>query len=430
MISADCVVSRCNQLLTCRGSIPKRGDGLKDVGMITNGSIASSDGLIVFVGDDEEMKTKVRLVDGGEHIDGRGYVGLPGLIDSHTHLPFAGSREEEFKLRLEGHTYQQLAQMGMGIQTTVNATRQATQEELVRLSLERLDSMLAYGTTTIEAKSGYGLNTEDELKQLYAIRQANEAHPIDIVSTFMGAHEVPKEYKSRKEDYIEILLKEILPRVRDDGLAEFFDVFCEEGVYSIEETRRMIRAAKAEGFKIKLHADEFSSLGGAILSAEEGAASADHLVAISDEGIDKLAESQTVATLLPGVSFFLMQDKKAPARKLIDRGAIVALATDFNPGSSMTESLFFVMQLAVFTLKMGVEESINAVTANASYALARDQEVGSLEVGKKMDLVLCRIPQYLTLVYHFGTNPVKHVIKNGEVVLKDGRLKVNRHREV
>jgi imidazolonepropionase len=225
-------------------------------------------------------------------------------------------------------------------------------------------------------------------------------------------------------------MKEILPQVRDNELAEFFDVFCEEGIYSIEETRRMIRAAKAEGFKIRLHADEFSPLGGAILAAQEGAASADHLVAIADEGIEKLVGSQTVATLLPGVSFFLMLDQKAPARKLIDRGAIVALATDFNPGSSMTESLFFVMQLAVFTLKMGVEESINAVTANASYALARDKELGSLEVGKKMDLILCQVAQYLTLVYHFGINPIKHVIKNGKVVVRDGRLKVDRYREV
>jgi imidazolonepropionase len=420
MILADCIVSRCNQLLTCRGPIPKRKDDLKDVGVLTNGSIASSEGKIVFVGEDEDLKKNVQLVDGGKHIDGQGYVGLPGFVDSHTHLPFAGSREEEFKLRLEGHTYQQLAEKGMGIQTTVNATREATREDLVRLSLERLDSMLTHGTTTTEAKSGYGLNIEDELKQLYAIRQANNTHPIDIVSTFMGAHEVPKEYRSRKEDYIEILTQEILPRVRENQLAEFFDVFCEEGVYSIEETRHLIRTAKAEGFKIKLHADEFAPLGGAVLAAEEGAVSADHLIAISDEGIDTLARSQTVATLLPGVSFFLMQDKKAPARKLIDKGAIVALATDFNPGSSMTESLFFVMQLAVFTLKMGVEEAVNAVTANASYALTRDQEIGSLEVGKKMDLVLCRAPHYLTLVYHFGINPIKHVIKNGNVVLKDG----------
>ncbi|MCK4931748.1 MAG: imidazolonepropionase [Candidatus Aminicenantes bacterium] len=420
MILADCIVSRCNQLLTCRGPIPKRKDDLKDVGVLANGSIASSEGKIVFVGEDEDLKKNVQLVDGGKHIDGQGYVGLPGFVDSHTHLPFAGSREEEFKLRLEGHTYQQLAEKGMGIQTTVNATREATREDLVRLSLERLDSMLTHGTTTTEAKSGYGLNIEDELKQLYAIRQANNTHPIDIVSTFMGAHEVPKEYRSRKEDYIEILTQEILPRVRENQLAEFFDVFCEEGVYSIEETRHLIRTAKAEGFKIKLHADEFAPLGGAVLAAEEGAVSADHLIAISDEGIDTLARSQTVATLLPGVSFFLMQDKKAPARKLIDKGAIVALATDFNPGSSMTESLFFVMQLAVFTLKMGVEEAVNAVTANASYALTRDQEIGSLEVGKKMDLVLCRAPHYLTLVYHFGINPIKHVIKNGNVVLKDG----------
>jgi imidazolonepropionase len=429
MILADCIVSRCNQLLTCAGTIPKRGDDLKNVGILTNGSIASYEGRIVYVAEDKDLKRSVQLVDSGELIDGQGYVGLPGFVDSHTHLPFAGSREEEFKLRLEGQTYQQLAEKGMGIQTTVNATREATRDELVRLSLERLDSMLTHGTTTIEAKSGYGLNIEDELKQLYAIRQANNTHPIDIVSTFMGAHEVPKEYKSRKEDYMKILTQEILPRVRDNQLAEFFDVFCEEGVYSVDETRHLIRTAKAEGFKIKLHADEFSPLGGAVLAAEEGAVSADHLIAISDEGIETLARSQTAATLLPGVSFFLMQDKKAPARKLLDRGAIVALATDFNPGSSMTESLFFVMQLAVFTLEMSVEESINAVTANASYALTREEEVGSLEVGKKMDLVLCRVPHYLTLVYHFGINPISHVIKNGKVVLRDGILTKNKQGE-
>ncbi len=429
MILADCVVSRCNQILTCRSPIPKRREDLKDIGVINNGSIASSEGRIVFVGRDEELKTSVHLVDGGEHIDGSGLIGLPGFVDSHTHLPFAGSREEEFKLRLDGYTYQQLAEKGLGIQTTVNATREASRDDLVRLSLERLDSMLTHGTTTVEAKSGYGLNIEDELKQLYAIRQANKMHPIDIVSTFMGAHEVPREYKSRKEEYIELLTQEILPRVKENHLAEFFDVFCEEGVYSLKETRHLIRAAKAEGFKVKLHADEFSPLGGAILAAEEGAVSADHLIAITDEGIDTLARSQTVATLLPGVSYFLMQEKKAPARKLIEKGAIVALATDFNPGSSMTESLFFIMQLAVFTLKMSIEEAINAITANASYALTREREIGSLEIGKKMDLVLCSCPNYLHLVYHFGINPIKHVIKDGQVVLKDGILKYNGQRE-
>lgn len=422
MILADCVVSRCSQLLTCRGPIPKRGKDLRDIGVIECGSIASSEGRIVFVGRDEDLKRNVHLVDGGESIDGSGLVGLPGFVDSHTHLPFAGSREEEFKLRLEGYTYQQLAEKGLGIQTTVNATREASREDLVQLSLERLDSMLTHGTTTVEAKSGYGLNIDDELKQLYAIRQANNTHPIDIVPTFMGAHEVPKEYKARKEDYIDLLTEEILPRVKENRLAEFFDVFCEEGVYSIEETRQLIRAAKAEGFMVKLHADEFSPLGGAILAAEEGAVSADHLVAITEEGIHRLAQSQTVATLLPGVSYFLMQDKKAPARKLIDKGAAVALATDFNPGSSMTESLFFIMQLAVFTLKMNIEEAINAATANASYALRKDKEIGSLEVGKKMDLVLCRLPNYLHLVYHFGINPIKHVIKNGRIVLRNGVL--------
>jgi len=297
MILADCVVSRCNQILTCRGAIPKRGDDLKNVGVLTGGSIASYDGRIVFVGEDKDLEKNVQLVDGGEYIDGRGYVGLPGFVDSHTHLPFAGSREEEFKLRLEGHTYQQLAERGMGIQTTVIATREATRDELVRLSLERLDSMLTHGTTTIEAKSGYGLNIEDELKQLYAIRQANNTHPIDIVSTFMGAHEVPKEYKSRKEDYMELLTQEILPRVRDNQLAEFFDVFCEEGVYSVEETRHLIRTAKAEGFKVKLHADEFSPLGGAVLAAEEGAVSA--------ASIDGLGSNPVVITVTLTISFML-----------------------------------------------------------------------------------------------------------------------------
>jgi imidazolonepropionase len=422
MITADLVVRECDQLLTCRGPIPKRTSALQEPGIIARGCIASLEGRIVFVGSAQELEQEVELTVDGIEIDGSGSVGLPGLVDSHTHLPFAGSREEEFLLRLKGYTYLQLSEKGMGIQTTVNATRQASKEELVALCLQRLDSMLLHGTTTAEAKSGYGLNLEDELKQLEAIHEANLKHPIDVVPTFLGAHEVPKEYKSRKEDYIDLLTHEILPKVTEGRLAEFFDVFCEEGVYSIEETERLITAAKKSGLKIRIHADEFVSLGGAVLAAKEGANSADHLIAISEEGIQSLAESDTVATLLPGVSFFLMHEAKAPARKLIDGGAVVALATDFNPGSSMTESLFFILQLAVYTLGMGVEEAIQATTANAAFALDRDKDIGSLEVGKKMDLILCAAPNYPYLVYHFGINPVKHVIKNGTLVVKDGRL--------
>jgi imidazolonepropionase len=281
--------------------------------------------------------------------------------------------------------------------------------------------MLLLGTTTTEAKSGYGLNLKDEIKQLEVLKEAGRLHPVDIVPTFMGAHDIPEEYRDRKSSYINLLTDKILPEVKEKQLAEFFDVFCEEGAFSPDETRKLTRAAKAAGFKIKIHADEFSGLGGAQLAAEEGATSADHLINITEEGILKLAQSQTVASLLPVVSFFLMLDKRAPARKLIDRGAIVALATDFNPGSSMTESMLLVLQLAVFTMKMSIEEAISASTANAAYALDRHDDVGSLEVGKKTDLILCDVPNYPTLVYHLGINPVKHVIKNGKLVVKDGK---------
>jgi imidazolonepropionase len=422
MNRADLSVLNCSQLLTCQGPIPKRTSTLQDVGLRENGCIASWKGEIVFIGDEKTFRREIQMADDGVWIDGQGLTGLPGFVDPHTHLPFAGSREDEFNLRVKGYTYQQLARQGLGIQTTVDATRQASDEELFSLCLSRLDSMLSHGTTTVEAKSGYGLNKKDELKQLRVLKKANETHPIDIVSTFMGAHEVPKEYKDRKSEYISLLTEEILPEVKRQGLAEFFDVFCEEGVYSVDETRLLIQEAKKAGFKIKIHADEFVPLGGTQLAAEEGAISAEHLIAITEKGIEKMAQSPTAAILLPCVSFFLMQQKTAPARKMVEQGVIVALATDFNPGSSMTESMLFILQLAVFTLKMGIEEAINAATANASYALGRQEQVGSLEIGKKMDLVLWDVPTYPYLVYHLGINPVKHVIKNGKLVVQDRRI--------
>ena len=422
MNRADLAVLNCSHLVTCQGPIPKRKSALQDVGLVKNGCIASLEGKIVFVGDEKAFHRDVQITDDGVIMDGRGLTGLPGFVDSHTHLPFAGSREDEFNLRVKGYTYQQLAEQGLGIQTTVNATRQASDEELLSLCLSRLDSMLGHGTTTAEAKSGYGLNKKDELKQLRVLRDANSAHPVDVVPTFMGAHEIPKEYKNQKAKYMDLLIEDILPEVKRQNLAEFFDVFCEEGVYSVEETREMIRKAKKAGFKIKIHADEFASLGGAQLAAEEGATSAEHLIAITEEGIKKMSQSPTAAILLPGVSFFLMQQKTAPARRMIDQGVIVAVATDFNPGSSMTESMLFILQLAVFTLKMGIEEAINAATANASYAMGRHEQAGSLEIGKMMDLVLWDVPNYSYLVYHLGINPVKHVIKNGIIAIENGRI--------
>jgi len=422
MISADLIVAGCDQLLTCRGSAPKRKNSLNDLGVIENGTIASKNGRIVFVGQETELRTKVTEMPGCIHINGRGLTCLPGLVDPHTHLPFAGSREQEFLLRLRGATYLELADKGMGIQSTVEKTRKASKKELVSLCLKRLNTMLLHGTTTVEAKSGYGLNLKDEIKQLEAINQADKSHPVDVVSTFMGAHEVPKEYQNKKDEYIKLLTQKIIPEVKKRNLAEFFDVFCEQGVYSIDETKSLIRQAKKAGFKIKIHADEFTSLGGAQLAAEEHAVSAEHLIAINDKGLQKISKASTAAVLLPGVPFFLMQNKRAPARSLIDTGAAVALATDFNPGSSMTESLFFIMQLGVFTMNMTVEEAIHAVTLNAAYAVDRHKQIGSLEPGKKMDAVLCEAPNYPFLVYHFGVNPVKHVIKNGKWVVKNSHL--------
>ncbi len=425
MKSADLVVTNCNQLITCKGPIPKRKEALQDIGCITDATIASLDGKIIFIGTEKEYHNEVSLNKNSVRIDGKGKIGLPGFVDSHTHLPFAGSREDEFLLRLKGFTYLQLAAKGLGIQTTVKATREASSQELLSLCLSRLDTMLLHGTTTAEAKSGYGLNVKDELKQLKVIKEADRMHPVDLVPTFLGAHEIPMEYKSNKSEYIDLIIQEMLPEVKRHNLAEFFDIFCEEGVYSVEDTRKLVMAAQQSGLKIKIHTDEFSALGGAELAAEVNATSAEHLIAITQKGMTALSESSTAAILLPGVSFYLMLGKTAPARQLIDLGTVVALATDFNPGSSMTESMFFILQLAVFTLKMGVEEAINATTANAAYAISRQKTVGSLELGKKMDLLLCDVPNYANLGYHIGTNPITHVIKNGKIVVKDRQRIIN-----
>ncbi len=421
MISADCVVAGCRQLLTCGGPVPKRREALRDLGVVENGWIASERGRIVFVGTEQEFRVNVRATGDAAWIDAGGMVGCPGFVDSHTHLPFAGDRAREFGLRLQGWTYQQLAAKGMGIQTTVQATRAATREELRALCLRRLDDMLLTGTTTVEAKSGYGLNVDDELKQLEVLKDLGPLHPVDVVPTFMGAHEIPPEFRDRRNEYIDLLIQTLIPEVRRRGLAEFFDVFCEPGVFSLDETAALLRAAKDAGFKTKVHAEEFVTLGGAELAAGLGAVSAEHLIAVSDEGIRKLAAAGTAAVLLPGVSFFLMMDKRAPARRLVDAGAVIALATDFNPGSSHLSSMLFVLQLGVFTLGLGVEEALNACTANAAYAIDRHHEVGTLEPGKKLDLLLMDVADDISLAYRLGRNPVRHVLKNGRVVVRDGR---------
>jgi imidazolonepropionase len=421
MTSADLVVAGCRELVTCAGPLPKRGRGLRQIGAVENGWVASSKGVIVFAGTEEGFLAEVAPEPGAVTIEAPGSTVLPGFVDAHTHLPFAGDRAKEFGLRLQGWTYQQLAERGMGIQTTVKATRAASLDDLLALSLARLDRMVLTGTTTVEAKSGYGLNLEDELKQLEVLRDLGALHPVDVVPTFMGAHDIPTEYRDHRDDYVRLLVDSLIPAVRERGLAEFFDIFCEPSAFSLEETRTLVEAAKAAGFKIKIHADEFAALGGAELAARAGAVSAEHLIAVSDEGIARLAASPTAAILLPGVSFFLMMDKRAPARRLIDAGAAVALASDFNPGSSHISSMAFILQLGVFTLGLTVEEAINACTANAAYAIGRPDSIGSLEVGKKMDLLICDVPDHVSLAYDAARNPVRTVIKNGRVVVENGR---------
>ncbi|MDD8030750.1 MAG: imidazolonepropionase [Acidobacteriota bacterium] len=422
MISADLVVTKVSQLVTCSGQAPKTGPAMREAGVVEKAWLAGHNGKIVFIGREKEFKEKVRLNEKATIIDGQGLVGLPGLVDCHTHLPFAGSREKEFSLRLQGYTYEQLAEMGLGIQTTVQATRKISRKELKDLCLKRLETMLLNGTTTVEAKSGYGLNFEDELKQLQVVKDLKGLQPISLVPTFMGAHEIPPEYKSDHRGYIDLLKEKIMPEIRKRQLAEFFDVFCEPTVFNLEETRELAQEALQQGYKLKIHADEFVPIGGTDLAVELGARSAEHLINITDRGIEKLSRSQTAAVLLPGVSFFLMMDKKAPARELLNQGAIVALATDFNPGSSNLISMLFVLQLGVFTLKMTVEEAINACTINAAYAVDRHHQAGSLEVGKDLDLVLCDSPSYLSLAYELGRNPVRTVLKAGQLVVKDGQF--------
>jgi imidazolonepropionase len=421
MIYADLVVANLKQLVTCAGQAPKRGAGMKEVGLLEKAWVAGRKGQVVFVGQEKEFREKVSLTDRTLLLDGTEQVALPGLVDAHTHLPFAGDRSQEFALRMQGYTYQQLAAMGLGIQTTVKATRSISKEELKELCRKRLQTMLLNGTTTLEAKSGYGLNLEDEIKQLEVLREVSSEQPVEVVSTFMGAHEVPPEYKNDRQSYIKLLKEKIMPEVKARELAEFFDIFCEPTVFNLEETEELAREALRLGFKLKIHADEFVPIGGTELAVQLGARSVEHLINITPEGIEKLSQSSTAAVLLPGVPFFLMMDKTAPARALLDRGAIVALATDFNPGSSHVFSQLFILQLGVYTMKMTVEEAINACTVNAAYAIDRETKVGSVEPGKQFDLLLCDIPSYPSLVYELGRNPIITVIKKGQVVVQDSR---------
>jgi len=387
--------------------------------MIADNAVAVIErGRFAFVGPesglDPELRNRIT-----EDVDGGGGTMLPGFVDTHTHLPFAGYREGEFNRRLQGETYADIARSGGGIASTVRSTRAASEEELVALVVARSRTMARYGTTTAEAKSGYGLNLPDELKQLRAIKEAGVVAAVRLVPTCLAAHDFPPEAAGNdaaKRAYVEQVVEEILPAVGAQNLARFCDVFVEQGVFTRDDGRRILLAGKAAGMTPRIHADELSDTDGAALAAELGCASADHLMFISERGVAALAASGTVANLLPATSFFLMSERYAPARALIEQGGIVSLSTDCNPGSSMTESMQMVIQLAVLRMKMTVEEAITAATLNGAHSLGLASETGSIEAGKQADFLILDAPSYLHLVYHFGVNLVTSVYRAGKRV--------------
>jgi imidazolonepropionase len=415
------LITGANQLLTLQGAVrPKTGKAMNDLGIIEDGAVAVEKDTIIAVGTRKEVESEARKRWGSwekvNHMDATGKVIMPGLIDPHTHLVYAGSREDELNMRLNGKTYLEILEAGGGILSTTQRTRAAGIDELVEQAKARLDRFLKNGVTTVEAKSGYGLSPEHELKQLRVAKRLNEEHPVEVVSTFMGAHAVPKEYQKQPDAYVRLITDEMIPRVVSERLAEFCDVFCERGVFSVEQSETILRAAKAAGLIPKIHADELEPTGGAELAARIGAISADHLLKVSDEGIRALAKAKVVAVLLPGTAFFLMAPF-ADGRKMIDAGVPVALSTDCNPGSSPTESLLLMMNLACFHMKMTPAEVITAVTVNAAHAIGRADRIGSLEPGKQADLVVFDVPNYLHLTYHYGSNDVERVMKKGKWVV-------------
>jgi imidazolonepropionase len=409
------LIKNIDCLVTCEGSHRKKGKEMNDAKIIENGFIFIEDDIISAVGKGEEYESYINedtLV-----ISGKGKTVTPGLVDPHTHLVYSGSRENELPLKLNKVGYIEILNMGGGILSTVENTRKASIDELVKEASNRLNIMINHGTTTVESKSGYGLDLENEKKILEVNKRLNKAHPIDVVSTFMGAHAIPKEYKEDREGFIKIIIEEMIPAIAQENLAEFIDCFCEEGVFTTEECRKILEKGKEYGMKLKLHGDEVESVKGAELAGELKCISAEHLIAASDEGIKALSENDVVAVLLPSTAFYLMLGKFARARDMIDNNVAVALATDCNPGTSPTESMQNVMTFACFGMRMLPNEIINAMTINAACAIDREKSIGSIEKDKKADVAIFNSENLNYLVYHFGINSIDKVIKNGKIVV-------------
>jgi imidazolonepropionase len=411
---ATLLIRHCRQLITCAGQAPRRG---RDQGAITDvpdGAIAAAGERLVYAGPTDSLDTHVTLSPEAEIIDARDCSIVPGFVDPHTHAVFAGDRRDELRIRLAGETYASIAAKGGGIVVTVKATRAASEETLVSLARGRLQEMLACGTTTCEIKSGYGLDLESELKILRAIRRLANDGPVDIVSTFLGAHEVPPEYRSRRGEYVTLVTDRMIPAVAHERLAEWCDVFCEDGVFTPAESTTILETGKRAGLAPRIHADELAASGGSQVAAAIGARSADHLVFVSPAGIESLAAGGVAATLLPIASFYLKLRRFAPARDLIAAGVPVALATDVNPGGGFSPSMPFAMTLACFGMDLTFEEALVGATINAAWSLDRADRVGSLEPGKLADAVIVR-GDAINLI-RVGASSVAAVVKRGRIV--------------
>ncbi|RLI69721.1 imidazolonepropionase [Candidatus Heimdallarchaeota archaeon] len=417
---ADLVILNANELVTLdsKFGVPRIGENMNKLAIIKNGAIAVKDGKIIFVGTTEELQTQ-KLIAPQETkvLDASGKLVTPGFVDPHVHLIFAGSRENELAMKLAGKTYLEILAAGGGILKTVRETRKASLEALVTNGKKILDRMLAYGTTTVEAKSGYGLTVKDEIKSLKAIHQLNAIHPIELVATFLGAHAVPPEFSGKTDEYVQLIISEMLPEIAREHLAEFVDVFCEEGIFSIEQTRRILLAAEQFGLKKIIHIDEIVDTNGAKLAAELKAVQVGHLLQSNDAGLKALAKAGVIATLLPGTPFCLMLKNYAPARKMIEYGVPIAIATDLNP-NCWTESMLMILTLSCYNMKLSPAEALTAATLNAACAINREHLIGSLEVGKQADIVIFEVPNYQFLTYQFGVNLVETVIKKGKIVVE------------
>ncbi len=399
---------------------PRSKEAMGELSLIEDGSLWIEDGVIEAVGTTREIEKLYKAkVNDAEVVDASEHLVTPGLIDPHTHIVFGGSRAQEFEMRLEGASYMDIMNAGGGIHATTRMTREASEEELLEQTLSRLDSFLKHGVTTVEGKSGYGMNLETELKQLRVMKNLKDKHAVDIVPTFMGAHSVPVEYKGREDEFVDHIINDMLPVVAEEKLAEFNDVFCEKDVYTPEQSERILEAGKKYGLTPKIHADEIVPYGGAELAAKVGAISAEHLLKASDEGIKAMAKAGTIACLLPATALYL-REEAAKGRKMIDEGVPVAISTDCNPGSSPTTSMPLVMNLACISMRMTPAEALTAATYNAACAIKREEQVGSLEVGKQADVVLWNVTNYQELQYLFGVNHVHSVWKKGTLAWSNG----------